>query len=131
MRWWVTAMALLLPMVLSGCATGHEDAVRDRAADFQEAVAARDWARACAVLAPETRTELEAAAKAPCAEAMAEETLPTPGALERVDVFGTMAEVRFQSETMFLARFDDGWRLFAAGCTPQQPKPYDCAVHGG
>jgi len=76
-------------------------------------------------------TELEAAAKLPCAEAIAEEDLPTPGRPDRVDVFGTMAEVRYQGETLFLTRFADEWLLHAAGCTPQQPKPYDCALHGG
>jgi hypothetical protein len=131
MRWWFTALALLLPMVLTGCGSGQDDAVRDRAAAFEDAVAAQDWARACVLLAPETRSELESAAKSPCADAMGEEDLPAPGAPDRVDVFGTMAEVRYQGETLFLTWFADGWRLLAAGCTPQQPKPYDCALHGG
>lgn len=118
-------------MILTGCASGQEDAVRDSAGAFQDAVTAQDWPGACALLAPETRTELERAATKPCAEALPEEQLPEPGALDRVDVFGTMAEVRYRGETLFLTRFADGWRLHAAGCTPQQPKPYDCALHGG
>ncbi len=131
MRWWFTALALLLPMVLTGCGSGQDKAVRDSAAAFQDAVAAQDWAQACALLAPETRSELESAAKKPCDRALAEEDLPDPGAPDDVDVFGTMAEVRYQGETLFLSRFADGWRMFAAGCTPQHPKPYDCALHGG
>ncbi|MEU0268669.1 hypothetical protein [Nocardioides sp. NPDC006303] len=131
MRRWFMGLALLLPMVLTGCGSGQDQAVRDSAAAFQDAVAAQDWARACALLAPETRSELESAAKLPCDDALAEEDLPAPGVPDDVDVFGTMAEVRYQGETLFLTRFADGWRMFAAGCTPQQPKPYDCAVHGG
>jgi hypothetical protein len=131
MRWWFTASALILPMILTGCGSGQDEAVRDRAAAFEDAVAAKDWAGACALLAPETLSELESAADVPCAEALAEERLPSRGEPERVDVFGTMAEVRYRGETLFLTRFADGWRLHAAGCTPQQPKPYDCALHGG
>ena len=131
MRWRFSALALLLPIILTGCGSGQEEAVRDRATVFQKAVAAQDWAGACELLAPETRSELEAAAKTPCPSALAEEELPVPGTLDSVDVFGTMAEVRYQGETLFLTRFADGWRLFAAGCTPQPPKPYDCALHGG
>lgn len=131
MRWCFAALTLLLPVLLTGCGSGQDEAVRGRAAAFEDAVAGEDWAGACALLAPETRTELEAAAKLPCAEALAEESLPPPGTLERVEVFGTMAEVRYQGETLFLTKFADEWLLHAAGCTPQHPKPYDCALHGG
>nr|WP_218861536.1 hypothetical protein [Nocardioides panzhihuensis] len=118
-------------MILTGCGSGQEEAVRDRATVFQKAVATQDWAGACELLAPETLSELEAAAKTPCSSALAEEKLPVPGTLDSVDVSGTMAEVRYQGETLFLSRFADGWRLLAAGCTPQPPKPYECALHGG
>ena len=131
MRWWFAALALLLPMILTGCGSEQDEAVRERAGAFQDAVAARDWAQACALLVPETRSEVEAAAKRPCADALAAEELLAPGALDRVDVFGGMAKVGYRGETLFLARFADGWRLLAAGCTPQAPKPYDCTVHGG
>ncbi|MEI7058996.1 hypothetical protein WBG06_24450 [Nocardioides sp. CCNWLW239] len=130
MRWRFTALAALLPLTLTGCGSGQDEAVRDRAAAFHEALAAQEWARACALLAPETRSELTSAAQMPCPGALAEEKLPAPGPVDRVDVFGTMAEVRYQGETLFLSRFADGWRLLAAGCTPQHPRPYDCAVHG-
>lgn len=131
MRWWLAVLALLPPLTLSGCGSGQDQAVRERAQFFEDAIVAKDWAGACDLLAPETRSELEAAAGKPCTGALPEEGLPAPGSLDRVDVFGTMAEVRYQGETLFLSRFADGWRLLAAGCTPQHPKPYDCAVHGG
>lgn len=124
MRWRFTTLALLLPTILTGCGTSQDEAVRDSAASFQKALATQDWADACALLAPETRSEVEAAAEAPCPDALAAEDLPVPGTLDRVDVFGTMAEARYRGETLFLTRFADGWRLLAAGCTPQPPKPY-------
>lgn len=131
MRWWFSALALLLPLILTGCGSAQDEAVRERAGEFNDAVAGRDWAHACTLLSPKTRSELEAAAKSPCSSALAEEKLSSPGALDRVDVFGGIAQVRFRGETLFLARFADGWRLLAAGCTPQAPKPYSCTVHGG
>ena len=33
-------------------------------------------------------------------------------------------------DTVFLLRFPDGWRVSAAGCTPQGEAPYDCEVQG-
>ncbi len=131
MRWWVAALALVLPMILTGCDSEQDEAVRERAGAFQAALSAQDWDSACALLAPETRSELEAAAMRRCADALAGEKLPAPGAIDRVDVFGGMAQVSYRGETLFLARFADGWRLLAAGCTPQAPKPYNCTVHGG
>ena len=131
MRWWLVALALTLPMILTGCGSGQDEAVRERAGAFHDAVSSGDWARACALLAPQTRAELEAAAKRPCEGALAEEEIPAPAAPERVDVFGGMARVTYRGETQFLTRFADGWRLHAVGCTSQAPRPYDCAVHGG
>jgi hypothetical protein len=50
-----------------------------------------------------------------------------------VDVFGHDAIVRFSGDTVFLARFPEGWRVTAAGCQPgpSDQKPYDCTVSGG
>ncbi|MEU6134600.1 hypothetical protein [Nocardioides sp. NPDC047086] len=43
------ASVLLLPMVLTGCGSGQDEAVQERAAAFEAAVTAQDWARACAL----------------------------------------------------------------------------------
>ena len=41
------------------------------------------------------------------------------------------AIVRWGAETMFLARFDNGWLVTAAGCTPRgKDLPYDCSIEG-
>ena len=39
--------------------------------------------------------------------------------------------MRLDKDTLFLARFDQGWRVTAAGCTPHGDLPYDCTVKGG
>jgi hypothetical protein len=57
--------------------------------------------------------------------------VPAAGAVENTDAFGTMAQVRFAQDTMFLAEFKDGWKVMAAGCAPEPGHPYDCQLQGG
>jgi hypothetical protein len=40
-----------------------------------------------------------------------------------------MAQVRYAGETAFLTRFEDGWRIVAAACTPVRSR-YDCSIQG-
>lgn len=47
-----------------------------------------------------------------------------------MSVFGTMAQVRYPEDTVFLARFRSGWRVMAAACSPQAHDPYDCRIKG-
>lgn len=117
--------------VLAGCGSSQDGAVEEAAGEFYAAVAARDGARACALLAPSTRSELEQSAEKPCTSAILEEQLPAPSSPRAVEVFGTAGEVRYDGEVAFLGEFPDGWRIVAAGCTPQGPQPYDCLVAGG
>ncbi|WP_235735508.1 hypothetical protein [Nocardioides alcanivorans] len=118
-------------LLVGGCGTGHEDDVRHRAGAFETAVAASDWERACDQLAPGTRDELAQDAGGSCAKALADEQLDPPGRPGSVQVFGGTAQVRYAADTLFLSRFADGWRVVAAGCTAQRPRPYDCRVEGG
>ena len=62
--------------------------------------------------------------------ALAGEDLPDAGPAEAFDGFGTMARVRYQRDTVFLAEFRRGWKVMAAGCTPVPGRPYDCRVEG-
>lgn len=80
---------------------------------------------------PATKDDLEQSAGTPCAEAMAGEDLSEAGPVARVQVFGTMAQARLAQDTFFLTRFLGGWRVLAAGCSPQPAGPYDCRVQGG
>ncbi|WP_158296430.1 hypothetical protein [Nocardioides albidus] len=132
------APALLLVLAgLSGCA-GDQDrdrAVADVAQRFEAAVEAGDGDQACRLLAPATRDALERDAQEPCADALLEEDLPPAGdkaeAEAEAEVYGTAAQVRTGSDTLFLGRFDRGWRVTAAGCQAAGDAPYECAVEGG
>lgn len=92
-------------------------------------------ADACGLLAPQTREQLEES-EGPCASALSDQLVvdgnpPGRGPAESVEVYGKDAIVRLSSDTVFLARFGDGWRVTAAGCTrPQVGRPYDCKVRG-
>ena len=46
----------------------------------------------------------------------------------RVEVFDSMAQVRVGADTVFLSRYDGGWRVVAAACTPVPGRPYDCSI---
>jgi hypothetical protein len=98
---------------------------------FYRAVGRSDWNGACALLAPETKGELEQSAGKPCPAALADEALPDPGPARRSVEYGTMTQVRYQEDTVFLARFQSGWKVMAAGCSPVLGHPYDCRLQGG
>ena len=127
------ATATVGSVVLSGCSgQGNADAGNAEAAavSFGRAVTAATE-RACGLLAPETLEELEDD-EGPCATALPDALQPSSGAPISVDVYGKDAVVRLSSDTVFLARFRDGWRVTAAGCTPtERGRPYDCKVKGG
>ncbi|WP_408899370.1 hypothetical protein ACJ5H2_09780 [Nocardioides sp. R1-1] len=120
-------------MVLSGCAgdQGRDDAVADVVQRFQSAVDAGDGEGACRLLAPSARETLTQEAQAPCADALLEEDLPPAGDEVEAEVYATAAQVDTGTDTVFLGRYDDGWRVVAAGCAASGDEPYRCAVEGG
>lgn len=86
--------------------------------------------RACDLLAPQTLADLEDS-EGPCATSLPEQVDGPAGPVESAQVYGKDAIVHFGSGTVFLARFADGWRVTAAGCTPSEAgRPYDCTVKG-
>ena len=38
-----------------------------------------------------------------------------------MSAYGTMARARYEEDTLFLTRFESGWRVMAAACTPRPP----------
>ena len=117
---------------LSGCsAQGNPqvDAATAAAVRFSS-VARSEATTACALLAPETASELTTSSGS-CAQGLADADLPAGGRLQEAEVYGLDAIVRFDADTIFLARFEDGWRVTAAGCTPQGDGPFDCDIKGG
>jgi hypothetical protein len=129
-------MAAVLPLAvvaLAGCASvgGQADAAAAVATRLLTAVQGKDGAAACALLAPDTASEVEQSGGKPCPEAILDENLPGPGAVTGTAVYGQWAQVRVGADTVFLAAFPGGWRVVAAGCKPRGARPYDCEVQGG
>ncbi|GGM99591.1 hypothetical protein GCM10009721_28290 [Terrabacter tumescens] len=125
---------LLLPVVLllAGC-SGQGGAESQNAVDaalrFATAVQG-DAGTACDLLAPGTRQELEDQ-DGPCPTALPDQNLPRASGPGEAEVYGKDAIVRLSGDTIFLARFDEGWRVTAAGCVDAgKDKPYSCSVKG-
>jgi hypothetical protein len=128
---WLTGLAGL-------CACGSTDAIDAREAraaqtarSFERALHDGDSAAACALLAPQTREQLETGSSADCATALAEETLPPASGVRDIAVRGRQAMVALSGDTLFLSQFPEGWRVVAAGCVPEGDRPYRCKVTGG
>jgi hypothetical protein len=121
---------LLLGLVLTGCGDSEASAVEAVAAHLLEATSTGDGQAACQVLAPHTRDELEQSSGKLCERAILEESIGRGGAVRDAQVFDTMAQVRFDDETVFLSKFDSAWLVVATACTPRPARPYDCSVSG-
>jgi hypothetical protein len=120
-------------LVLGGCSgQGNAEVGNAEAAavSFSQSAAAAP-AAACALLAPQTLKDLEDS-EGPCARSLSAQLKPGSAPVRSAEVYGKDAIVHLSSDTVFLARFDDGWRVTAAGCTrPEVGRPYDCTVKGG
>jgi hypothetical protein len=124
----LVASALLV--CVGGCSASPAPA-EDVAGRFERAISDADWSTACGLLAPRTRATLEKSAGQSCSAALRDEDLPDAGPSRRAQVFGTMAQVRFEQDTVFLGVFPGGWHVVAAGCAPVAGKPYDCRLAAG
>jgi hypothetical protein len=122
-------LVVLAALCCSACG-GGADVPRSVAKAFEDAIGSGDGAAACNLLAPSTLMELEQSAGSSCAEAILEQDLPAAKTAEGAAAYGSMAQVRFADETLFLAEFDGDWRVLAAGCTPADSR-FDCTVKGG
>ncbi|MCM3659791.1 hypothetical protein M3148_02095 [Georgenia satyanarayanai] len=100
------------------------------AGQFYQELTRGDGDAACHMLAPKTREEVEESADAACATAILTLEIPRVEAAKDTDVFGDQAQVTLDADTAFLARFPDGWKIVAAGCTPDGDLPYQCEMQG-
>ena len=134
MKWTRLAPGTLagLGLLLAGCSgpgSPRATSAAHAAEAFTAAAADRPGA-ACGLLAPGTAHELVDSSGS-CAQGVTEAHLPAAGQVLDVQVYGLDAMVRLQDDTIFLALFDSGWRVTAAGCTAQEPeRPYSCDVKG-
>jgi hypothetical protein len=126
------AGVLAATLALTGCAPagGRAESAASTAVRFLQDVADGDGDAACALLAPDTRDDLEQSGQKPCGEAILDEDLPEPGTAGRTSVYGQWAQVRLTADTVFLAAFPGGWRVVAAGCADRGDRPYDCTLQG-
>lgn len=117
---------------IAGCGADVERTEAARAADAFTGSLAGNPAAACALLAPRALDDV--AEDGSCASSLEAAGLPAVGERLEVTVAGHSAQVRYTGDTLFLARFGDGWRVTAAGCeqvSSDPAVPYDCAVDGG
>jgi hypothetical protein len=128
-----TAIALTLA---AGCGNAaQEDAAAAAARAFHGAVVHKQGAKACDLLAPQTRKALERLAKAPCAKAVLTgklaATLTNAGDVRKVSLAGDQAQVALARDTVFLTVLAENWKVVAAGCRPRGgQQPYACLIAG-
>jgi len=133
---WLALLAALVLPTTSACGGASADDVTGVTRAFYQAIGSQDGATACRLLAPPTRSEVESSSGEPCARGILEEDVQEGTGAPRVKVYATMALVRWAQETTFVTRYDFGWRVYAAGCSPDPQSPadadrYDCNVQGG
>lgn len=126
--WSGSALALVTVGMLAGCSDTQEHEVAAVAHRFLVAAQEQEGREACSLLAPAARSELEQSSGQECEVAILEEDIGTDGAPPSVQVFDTMAQARFDNDTVFLSRFDGEWLVVAAACTPISGRPYDCSI---
>jgi hypothetical protein len=132
---WASSGGVLLSLAVVAVATGGcaamgsaENSNASRAAlDFDRSLT--DPVRACALLAPGTLAELEQSFGR-CDKTLPDQHLPVSTEVVDVDVYGKDAIVHLDKDVVFLARFDEGWRVTAAGCARRRDRPFTCAIKG-
>jgi hypothetical protein len=108
--------------MLAGCAATERPDVERVATAFAEG----DPTARCSLLAPATVAALER--EGPCAAATG--AAPQGGQVLDTAVWGDEAQVRLSGDTLFLTRTGAGWKVVAAGCTPDGDRPYVCLLEG-
>jgi hypothetical protein len=123
----VAGIAALL--ALSGCAPDGT-AAADAAQEFHQALDASDWSGACAMLQPDTREKTAQEQGSTCEDHLRNLQIQEPGTVMRTEIYGRSAFVEFEDDAVFLAAAEGGWKVTAAGCTPNGEAPYTCEVGG-
>lgn len=114
-----------------GAPAARVEGARSAGEAFERALSAGDHEKACRLLAPETLRQLQEDERKPCAQVLGSEELPRAGQVHATEVYGRQAVLRLGGDTVFLSQFSGGWKVVAAGCTPQGEQPYQCKLKGG
>ena len=124
-------LGLTALLLTTGCGAGSASAPSRAALEFERAVAAEDGAKACSLLAPATRSQLESTQDRPCSQAVLAEDVPDSSEVRRADRYGLQSRVVLDKDVVFVSRFSIGWRVVAAVCADRGEKlPYDCQISG-
>lgn len=120
-------------LLLAGCgaSASRVSGARTAGEEFVRVTASGDYEAGCRLLAPDTRDALEQQGHQECGPALGAEDLPKAGAVRATEVHGRQALLRLDGDTLFLSLFHGGWKVVAAGCTPQGEQPYQCELKGG
>jgi hypothetical protein len=126
--WWLGFVALAV--TLGGCSSlGPDTSGAAGAAEaFHVATADGDGSAACSRLSVRVAEELAQSAGAPCEQAVLAADVPDAAQVRDVQVWGGRGLVVLDHDVVFVAEFDSGWRVTAAGCSARKDRPYDCAV---
>ncbi|HET7477470.1 MAG TPA: hypothetical protein VFJ97_15790 [Dermatophilaceae bacterium] len=126
------AVGLLLAG-LTGCSVEGpgSDGARAAAVNFHRLLTAGNGERACRLLSERAVEDVRGPDDRACATALTSLPIRPVAAVRSTSVYGHSALVVFDADAVFLASFDDGWRVTAAGCSPRQDQPYDCAFEAG
>ena len=109
--------------MLAGCAATERPDVERVAQEF----ASGDPSVRCALLAPAALAAVER--EGPCVAGVAA-SAPEGGDVLQSSVWGDESQVRLSDDTLFLTRTSAGWKVVAAGCTPNGELPYECRLEG-
>jgi hypothetical protein len=123
----VALLGVGIVLVLTGCGSAESDDARTAATAWFGVIATRDAAAACDLLVPAAAEALETAGGRSCTAALLDLNL-AGGVVTRLAVWGDRAQARTAEDTVFLIRLSAGWKVSAAGCTPERDRPYDCEV---
>ncbi|GAB1513321.1 hypothetical protein [Actinophytocola sp. KF-1] len=124
----MTAATAAFAIATAGCAAQDERAsASDTATRFLRAAQGGDVETACALLTPRTRDTL-VTEDGDCATGLPADELT--GAVTRADTWSDWAKVDTDAGSLFLAEFESGWLVSAAGCRPDEDAPYHCLVGG-
>ena len=122
--------AAFVALLVTGCGSGATGGPSKVALAFAQAVAAHDGEKACSLIAPATRAELESDGH-PCSEAVLSQDVPEATSIRDAEQYGLESRVVLDKDTVFVSRFSIGWRVVAAACEDRGQKlPYDCQIAG-